>query len=134
MKDWLYFLLNYSLRTFTGIGISCGGGMCNVWSLSCLFNADLQRRKGGDYIDASVATVTNESSTRIRLVKEEELDLFASAQGQDSQRSPYLLRRSGPDPGHRTRRGRSIQSAKAGSSIPIVLSGRGETPQVYTEI
>ena len=63
-------------ENFTGIGISCGGGMCNV-SVSFLSVPMLSFSipKGGDYIDYSVAQVTDESITRVRLAKEESLDL-----------------------------------------------------------
>ena len=57
---------------YTGIGISCGGGLCNV----CLaylsvpvFNFSIS--KGGDFIDASVAEARHEPATRIRTIKEE---------------------------------------------------------------
>ncbi len=57
---------------FTGIGISCGGGMCNV-SLSYLsmpvFSFSVP--KGGDFIDRSAASVAGEGATRIRAMKEE---------------------------------------------------------------
>ena len=56
---------------FTGIGISCGGGMCNV-SLSYLampvFSFSVP--KGGDFIDRSSASVAGEGVTRIRALKE----------------------------------------------------------------
>jgi actin-like ATPase involved in cell morphogenesis len=63
-------------QNFTGIGISCGGGMCNVALAylsipSLLFGIS----KGGDYIDHSVGAVVNEPSTRIKNIKEEKLDL-----------------------------------------------------------
>ena len=63
-------------QNFTGIGISCGGGMCNVALAylsipSLLFGIS----KGGDYIDTSVGSVVNEPSTRIKMIKEEKLDL-----------------------------------------------------------
>jgi hypothetical protein len=63
-------------ENFTGIGISFGGGMCNVCvaflSVPMLtFSIPL----GGDYIDSSVAEVTAESVTRVRLQKEESLDM-----------------------------------------------------------
>jgi hypothetical protein len=63
-------------ENFTGIGISCGGGMCNV-SLAYLSIPALLFgiEKGGDYIDASVGSVVNEPSTRIKTLKEENLDL-----------------------------------------------------------
>jgi hypothetical protein len=56
---------------YTGIGISCGGGMCNV-CLSYLsmpvFSFSVP--KGGDFIDASAASVAGEGATRIRAIKE----------------------------------------------------------------
>ena len=63
-------------ENFTGIGISCGGGMCNVCvaflSVPMLtFSIPL----GGDYIDSSVSSVVDEPITRVRLIKEESLDL-----------------------------------------------------------
>ena len=63
-------------ENFTGIGISCGGGMCNVAvSFMSMPMVTFSTPKGGDYIDSSVAEVLNETSTRVRLYKEEQLDL-----------------------------------------------------------
>jgi hypothetical protein len=57
---------------FTGIGVSCGGGMCNV-ALSYLampvFSFSVP--KGGDFIDASAASVSGEGATQIRSIKEQ---------------------------------------------------------------
>jgi hypothetical protein len=57
---------------YTGIGISCGGGLCNV-CLSYLsvpvFSFSIP--KGGDYIDSSAGSDRGESATRIRTIKEE---------------------------------------------------------------
>ena len=57
---------------YTGIGISCGGGLCNV----CLaylsvpvFSFSIP--KAGDFIDASAAQLRGEPATRIRTIKEE---------------------------------------------------------------
>jgi hypothetical protein len=61
---------------FTGIGISCGGGMCNycmAFMSVPVFTSSVPR--AGDYIDNSVASVTGEHSTRVRLIKEDDLDL-----------------------------------------------------------
>jgi hypothetical protein len=57
--------------SYTGIGISCGGGMCNV----CLAYLSVpvfsfSIAKAGDYIDTSTASVTGERATRIRALKE----------------------------------------------------------------
>jgi hypothetical protein len=67
-------------ENFTGIGISCGGGMCNV----CLAFMSVpvfafSTGKAGDYIDASVASVTGDAPTRVRVIKEEGLDLRRNA-------------------------------------------------------
>ena len=64
-------------ENFTGIGISFGGGMCNVSvSLMSMPMISFSIPKGGDYIDKSVAEVMGESNTtKVRLHKEEGLDL-----------------------------------------------------------
>ncbi|MBV6343347.1 hypothetical protein [Candidatus Magnetobacterium casense] len=61
---------------FTGIGISLGGGMCNV----CLSYLSVpvitfSIQKGGDYIDAMVSREIGEPATKIKVTKEETLDL-----------------------------------------------------------
>lgn len=63
-------------ENFTGIGISCGGGMCNV-ALAYLSIPSIMFSipKGGDFIDQSVGTVVNEHATRVKVIKEEGLDL-----------------------------------------------------------
>jgi hypothetical protein len=63
-------------ENFSGIGISCGGGMCNVaLAFMSIPVMTFSINKAGDYIDRSVASVTGEGATRIRLIKEESLDL-----------------------------------------------------------
>lgn len=57
---------------YTGIGISCGGGLCNV----CLAYLSVpvvsfSIPKAGDFIDSSAAAVTGERSHLVRLAKEE---------------------------------------------------------------
>jgi hypothetical protein len=64
---------------YTGIGVSCGGGLCNI----CLAYLSLpiisfSVPKGGDFIDASAASVTGEGSTRIRLAKEKDFHFNGS--------------------------------------------------------
>jgi nucleoid DNA-binding protein len=63
-------------ENFSGIGISCGGGMCNVaLAFMSIPVMTFSINKAGDYIDRSVSSVTGEVATRIRLIKEESLDL-----------------------------------------------------------
>ncbi|HVP00862.1 MAG TPA: hypothetical protein VMT15_22500 [Bryobacteraceae bacterium] len=57
---------------YTGIGISLGGGLCNV----CLAYLSVpiisfSIPKAGDYIDTNAAAVTGERANRIRLTKED---------------------------------------------------------------
>jgi len=65
-------------QNFTGIGISMGGGMCNV-CLSYLSVPVLTYsvQVGGDYIDASVSEDIKLSATHIKVYKEESLSLSA---------------------------------------------------------
>jgi hypothetical protein len=61
---------------YTGIGISCGGGLCNV-ALAYLSVPVMSFSipKAGDYIDASAAAVTGERANHIRLAKEDSFHL-----------------------------------------------------------
>jgi actin-like ATPase involved in cell morphogenesis len=57
---------------YTGIGVSCGGGLCNV----CLAYLSVpvlsfSVPKAGDFIDSSAASVTGERANRVRLTKED---------------------------------------------------------------
>jgi|ERR1043166_2662541 hypothetical protein len=64
-------------ENFTGIGISFGGGMCNVSvSFMSMPMITFSVPRGGDYIDRNVAEVMGErNTTKVRLFKEEKLDL-----------------------------------------------------------
>jgi hypothetical protein len=56
---------------FTGIGISFGGGMCNVClSYLAMPVFSFSVPKGGDFIDSSAASVSGGGATQIRYVKE----------------------------------------------------------------
>lgn len=56
---------------FTGIGVSFGGGMCNVCVAYLGLPAiSFSTVRAGDYIDRSAASVTGETVTTIRLHKE----------------------------------------------------------------
>jgi hypothetical protein len=63
-------------QNFTGVGISCGGGLCNV-ALAFLSIPSIMFSvpKGGDHIDAAAGAVLGEHATRMKLIKEEGLDL-----------------------------------------------------------
>lgn len=57
---------------YTGIGISCGGGLCNVcFSYLSVPILSFSIPKAGDFIDASAASVTGERPNHIRILKEQ---------------------------------------------------------------
>jgi hypothetical protein len=57
---------------YTGIGISCGGGLCNVcFSYLSVPVITFSVPKAGDFIDASAASVTGERVNRVRMIKEQ---------------------------------------------------------------
>jgi hypothetical protein len=57
---------------YTGVGVSCGGGTCNV-CLSYLSTPIIMFavEQAGDFIDAGAAAATGEMATRIRVYKEQ---------------------------------------------------------------
>jgi hypothetical protein len=56
---------------YTGIGISCGSGMCNVClAVLSVPVVSFSVPKAGDYIDSHAASVTGELATRLRAEKE----------------------------------------------------------------
>ena len=61
---------------YTGIGISMGGGMCNVcFSYLTVPIITYSIQKGGDYIDFMTSSAVGESETKIKMIKENELNL-----------------------------------------------------------
>lgn len=61
---------------FTGIGISMGGGMCNIClSYLSVPVISFSIQKGGDYIDFMVGVSLGESATKIKTIKESSLNL-----------------------------------------------------------
>ena len=57
---------------YTGIGISCGGGLCNVCvAYLSVPVMSFSIPKAGDYIDSSAASVTGELANRVRISKED---------------------------------------------------------------
>ncbi|MGH8184940.1 MAG: hypothetical protein ACREUC_00140 [Steroidobacteraceae bacterium] len=69
-------LADLAKESFTGIGISCGGGMCNVAvSYLSIPSLTFSLAQGGDFIDSAVGAVVREPATRVKSIKEQTLDL-----------------------------------------------------------
>jgi hypothetical protein len=61
---------------YTGIGISCGSGLCNVClSVLSVPVISFSVPKGGDFIDSQAALATGDLATRIRVHKEQSFHL-----------------------------------------------------------
>lgn len=56
---------------YSGIGVSCGGGLCNVCvAYLAVPVVSFSIPKAGDFIDANSAAVTGDRTTRVRIEKE----------------------------------------------------------------
>jgi copper homeostasis protein CutC len=63
-------------HNFTGIGVSCGGGMCNATlAFLSIPTIMVSLPKAGDFIDHSVGEAVGEHATRVKVIKEEGFDL-----------------------------------------------------------
>jgi hypothetical protein len=61
---------------YTGVGVSCGGGLCNVsFAYLSVPIVSFSIPKAGDFVDASAASVTGERQNRVRLLKEQAFQL-----------------------------------------------------------
>jgi hypothetical protein len=124
-------------NNFTGIGVSCGGGMCNV-TLAFLSIPSIMFgiSKGGDYIDAAVGAVVNEHTTRVKVMKEEGVDL--SRQPKDKfERAIRIYYEELVE-----KLVESLAKAVSGAdklprserALPIVLSGGAAKPKGFKEL
>ena len=112
--------------SFTGIGISFGGGMCNV----CLAYLGMpaisfSTVRAGDYIDRSAASVSGESPTAVRLYKENGFALNGrSGNGVDQALSVYYMEviQHVVD-GLAKTLGETNKLPRLDASIPVVIGG-----------
>lgn len=121
---------------FTGIGISCGGGMCNV-ALAYLSVPSLtfSMARGGDYIDSAVGSVVQESATRVKAIKEDNLDLTRPTQDKIGKALHIYydkLIESLVDELHHAVAG-GVKLPRADQPLPIVLAGGTVKPVGFCE-
>jgi hypothetical protein len=121
---------------YTGIGVSCGGGLCNVavayMSVPVL---SFSTAKGGDFIDASAAGVTGELVNRVRLAKEEAFHFnghFAD-KVQQAISVYYDDMIQSVVQGLKEAFGTTRNVPKFGRAVPLVLSGGGAMPKGFRE-
>jgi hypothetical protein len=123
-------------ENFTGIGISCGGGMCNICvAFLSVPMLTFSLPVGGDYIDSSVATVVDEPITRVRLLKEESLDLSRQPKDRISSALYIYYEEVINSIVHRLREEfeASRQLPRIERPMPIVLSGGTAKPRGFLQ-
>ncbi len=124
-------------QNFTGIGISCGGGMCNA-TLAFLSIPSIMfgLAKGGDFIDSSAGAVTNEVATRVKTIKEEGLDLSRSPRDKLEKALHIYYQDLVETLVDGLRRGisQAAKLPKVDRPLPIVLSGGTVKPKGFKEL
>lgn len=124
-------------NNFTGIGVSCGGGMCNA-TLAYLSIPSIMFSvaKGGDFIDQAVGSVIAEHATRVKVLKEETLDLSRPAKDK-VERALHIYYE---DLVHtlvsalKKALSRTEKLPKTDRALPIVLSGGTAKPKGFKEL
>lgn len=123
-------------ESFTGIGISAGGGMCNV----CLAYLSVpvvsfSVGKAGDYIDRSVGSVTAESATRVKVIKEQSLDLSRSPRDkvEEALHIYYNDMVETLVTSLKEALGRASNMPRLDRPIPVVLAGGTSRPRGFRE-
>ena len=124
-------------QNFTGIGISCGGGMCNA-TLAYLSIPSIMFSipKGGDHIDQAVGAVVNEHQTRVKVIKEESLDLSRPPRDKfENALNIYYedLVQTLVD-ALRKNLSRAEKLPKSDRALPIVLSGGTAKPKGFKDL
>jgi hypothetical protein len=124
-------------NNFTGIGVSCGGGMCNA-TLAYLSIPSLMFSvaKGGDYIDQSVGSAINEHATRVKVLKEEGLDLTRPPKDK-LEKALHIYYEDLVETLVDTLRrhiSRAEKLPRADRPLPIVLSGGTARPRGFKEL
>jgi actin-like ATPase involved in cell morphogenesis len=125
-------------ENFTGIGISCGGGMCNA-TLAYLSIPSIMFSiaKGGDFIDRSVGSVVDEHATRVKVMKEEgSLDL-ARAPKDKFEKALHIYYEDLTESlveGLRKAISTAEKLPRTDRPLPIVLSGGAAKPKGFREL
>ena len=121
---------------YSGIGISCGGGLCNV----CLAYLSVpvvsfSIPKAGDFIDSSAASVTGERANHIRILKEQAFYL----NGASSDKVQQVLGVYYDDmirtlvAGLKDAFKNSRSTSKFSKPVPLVLSGGTAMPNGFRD-
>jgi len=123
-------------NNYTGIGISCGGGLCNVcFSYLSVPVVSFSLPKAGDFIDASAASVTGERSNRVRILKEQ--SFFLNGHFENKLQQVLTVYYEDMIQSLVTGLRNAFQGArnlpKLSKPIPLVLSGGSAAPEGFRD-
>ncbi|MBZ5619831.1 MAG: hypothetical protein LAQ69_14065 [Acidobacteriia bacterium] len=121
---------------YTGIGISCGGGLCNVcFAYLSVPILSFSIPKAGDFIDASAASVMGERANRVRILKEQSFYLNGHFEDKFKQVVGVyyddMIQSLVTALGSAFQRGRNMP--KLSKPIPLVLSGGSAMPKGFRD-
>lgn len=124
-------------HNFTGIGISCGGGLCNATlAFLSIPSIMVSLPKAGDFIDHSVGEAVGEHATRVKVMKEEGLDL-SKAPKDKLEKALHIYYEDLVESLVDTLR-RAISRAeklpKTDHALPIVLAGGTARPKGFRDL
>ena len=121
---------------YTGIGVSCGSGLCNVClAVLSVPVISFSVPKAGDFIDNQAAMVTGELATRLRVKKEQDFRLNGMTGGrvQNALTVYYAEMIEHLVETLRSHIASTQRLPKLDQSIPLVLSGGTVLPKGFLE-
>ncbi len=121
---------------FTGIGISCGSGLCNVClSILSVPVISFSVPKAGDFVDSQAALVTGDVATRMRIYKEQSFRLngFTADRVQNALTVYYHEMIGNLVRSLREQISSTQKLPKLDQAIPLVLSGGTSMPKGFLE-
>jgi len=124
-------------HNFTGIGVSCGGGMCNATlAFLSIPSIMLSLPKAGDFIDRSVGEAVGEHATRVKVMKEEGLDLTKSPKDKLERALQIYYEDLVESLVDAMRRAisKAEKLPKTDRALPIVLAGGTAKPRGFREV
>jgi actin-like ATPase involved in cell morphogenesis len=124
-------------ENFTGIGISCGGGLCNgTLAYLSIPTIMFSLPKGGDHIDQAAGAVLGEHATRVKVMKEDGLDLSRPAKDK-LERALFIYYEDLVESlaeALRTALSGAEKLPRTDRALPIVLSGGTVKPKGFREL
>jgi hypothetical protein len=121
---------------FTGIGISCGSGLCNVClSVLSVPVISFSVPKAGDFVDSQAALVTGDVATRMRIYKEQSFRLngFTSDRVQNALTVYYHEMIGNLVKSLKEQISQTQRLPKIDHAIPLVLSGGTSMPKGFLD-